>query len=113
MITKTILTQTELLNEGHVVISHFILVVYDDNGVEIARGKSPHTVTLAPDADRQQILDAVNADITTREGMGWPAIEQADWDRVTGYCDIEHTPEVKAAYADFIATQQAKIAKEK
>lgn len=104
MITKeTILSQLQI-SEGRCVIADFMLVVKED-GVEISRSKGPHTISFMPDADLALILAANNADITTREGMKWPAITQADWNRVTAHCTVEHTPEVKAAYAAFKAQQ--------
>ncbi len=107
MITKeTILSQMQILNESHCVIADFMFVVKED-GVEISRSKGPHTVSFMPDADHDAIFAAVNADITTREGMKWPAIPQSEWDRTTGHCAVEHTPEVKAAYAEFKTRQEA------
>ena len=104
MITKeTILSQLQI-SEGRCVIADFMLVV-KEGGVEISRSKGPHTISFMPDADLALILVANNADITTREGMKWPAIQQADWQRVTGHCAVEHTSEVKAAYAAMKAKQ--------
>jgi hypothetical protein len=103
MIFKTVLVQTQI-TEGRAVIAQFLRVIYADDGSEIAR-TNPHTVTLLPDADPASMLALVNADITTRPGMRWNPIEAADWSRVAGYCQIEHTPVVKTAYEAFKQSQ--------
>lgn len=100
---KTVLNQIEI-PEGRCVTCHFLQVIYDDSGSEIARSK-PHTVTFMPDAEHDKILAAVNSDITTREGMKWNPIDSAEWGRALAHCRVEHTPEVKAAYATFRAAQ--------
>lgn len=109
MYSKTILIQTEI-TEGRAVIAHFLRLVYDDDGSEIGRAKAPHTVTFMPDANHDVILKAVNNDITTREGLKWPAIELDEWARACGHCVIEHTPEIVKAYAAFTAQQEAALA---
>lgn len=106
MITKTILTQMELLSESRGVIAHFVLVAYADDGTEMMRS-NPHTVTMMPDADYAAVLAANNTDITTRKGMGWPAIDSADWTRVMSHVSIEQTPDVIAAYKAAVAAATA------
>lgn len=98
MQAKTILIQTEI-PECRAVIAHFLQIVYADDGKEVGRAKLPHTVTILPDADLDWTLSDVNQDITTRKGMKWAAIEPEEWARAVGHCAVEHTPEVKAAYA--------------
>lgn len=102
MITKTILGDQWMVNGS--VSANFHLAIYDDAGNELMRS-NPHTVALMPDADLPTVLAAINADITTRPGMLWPAIQQTDWDKVVSHCSIEHTPTVIAAYAAFKAAQ--------
>lgn len=85
---------------GGSVNANFHLAVYDDENVELMRS-NPHTICLMPDADLDATVSAVNADITKRDGMKWPEISAEDWARVTAHCEIEHTPEVKAAYEKF------------
>ena len=103
MIKKTVLIQIEI-PEGRCVTAHFMQIVYDDDGSELARSK-PHTVTFMPDDDPTRMLAAINADITTREGMKWNPISADEWSRAVAHCDVEHTPEVKAAYSTFKAVQ--------
>lgn len=107
MLKKTQLMQTEI-SEGRCVTAHFMQVIYDDDGSEIARSK-PHSVSFMPDADHDEILAKVNADITTRSGMKWQPIESAEWARAVSHCEIEHTPEVKVAYAKYVAQQQENV----
>ncbi len=96
---KTLLVQVEI-PEGRAVICHFMSIIFD-NGAEISRSAKPHTVTFLPDTDHDQMLAAVNADITTREGMKWDAIDPGEWKRACSHCKIEHTPEIKRAYKVF------------
>lgn len=96
---KTVLLQG-FFTESRRVQCDFVRTVYQD-GVEILRSDRPHTVAFDPDADHDAILSAINADITTREGMQWPAIDAGEWARAVAHCAVEHTPEVKAAYAAF------------
>ena len=91
---KTVLIQG-FFTEGRIVQCDFLNVTYE-NGIEVARGDSNHTVVFAPDTDRDYMLRCVNADITSR--LGWPAIEPDEWARAVGHCKVEHTPEVIAAY---------------
>ncbi len=97
---RTVLGDQWMVNGS--VSANFHLASFDDNGNEQMRS-NPHTVCLMPDADLTATLAVVNADITTREGMKWPAIQQVDWDRITAHCTVEHTSEVKAVYAEFKA----------
>lgn len=101
MISKTVLLQTEI-PEGRAVTTHFLMIVYGDDGAEIARAKKPHTITFWPDSDVDALLAANNADIATR---GWPEIDATEWARATGHCAAEHTPDVKEAYARFLEAQ--------
>lgn len=103
---KTILQQTEI-PEARNIVCYFLRVVYED-GVEIGRSPRPHVVNILPDADTDALLAEVNANITTRVDMKWPAISAAEWERAVGHREIEHTEDVKAAYAQFKAAEQAK-----
>lgn len=104
--TKTILGDQWIVNGS--VSANFHLAAFDDAGNELMRS-NPHTVTLVPDADLAAALSAVNVDITTRNGLKWPAIDPADWGRITAHCSIEHTPAVVAAYEQFKAAQSAAL----
>lgn len=103
MIVKTILGDQWIVNGS--VSANFHLAAFDDDGKELLRS-APHTVTMMPDADLPTVLGAVNADITTRVGMKWPAIEKTDWSRVENHAGVEFTPDVKAAYENFKAAAQ-------
>lgn len=103
---RTFLSQMEI-TEGRTVVAYFQRVI-EEGGKELARS-NPHTIGLTPDTDYAATLAAVNQDITTRDGMQWPPIPQADWDRVVAHCEIEHTPEVKAAYEAWKQEQLAKM----
>ena len=92
---RTALIQTEV-PEGRNVIAYFMCVV-EECGTEISRS-NPHIVNFMPDADHAAILVAVNADLVK---MGWAEIPAEEWARATGHCEVEHTPEVKAAYELF------------
>lgn len=103
---KTVLVQTET-TEGRHVRCYFLRIVYD-NGAEIARAKNPHIVMFPPDADYDFMLSDTNAHITTSEMVGmWPAIGAEEWARAVAHCQVEHTPEVKKAYAEWKAQQAA------
>ena len=101
--TKTVLLQG-FFTESRRVQCDFIRVVYQD-GVEIARADKPHTVLFDPDAGYDTILAAVNADITTRDGMKWPPIEPTEWQRAMLHCAAEHTSEVRDAFIAFKNSQ--------
>lgn len=83
---------------------HFLPRIMQD-GVEFSRGNKPHSVTLMPDADITATFSAINQDITTRDGLKWPAIVQSDIDRVTSHVNADITPEIKAAYEQLKAAQ--------
>lgn len=102
MFKKTVLMQVEI-PEGRCITCHFVQVIYEDDGTEVARSK-PHTVTFMPDANHDFILSEVNRDIATREGMKWGPIEPQEWDRAIAHCAVEHTTEVKKSYAAFKAS---------
>jgi hypothetical protein len=91
--------------EARNVVAHFIMVI-EDEGHEVTRSK-PHTVCFTPDAEPDLWFDQVNANITTRPDMLWPAIPKEEWDRAIAVCSAVHTPEVKAAYEAFKAAQVA------
>ena len=103
---KTMLLQIEI-TEGRAVIAYFVQDLIDDDGSLLNRS-NPHTVCLTPDADLDKTLESINADITVREGMKWNPVNADDWARVSSHCSIEHTPEVKAAYAAWQLEQAAK-----
>ena len=108
MYKTVILEQTEI-PQGRCVTCYFRMVVIDENGAIVAKSALPHTVTFMPDADHASILAAINANITTRETDPWPAITTKEWDRAVNHCAIEHTPEIKAAYATFKAQLAAAL----
>ena len=105
---KTVVLEQTEISPGRCVTCYFRMVVIDDNGAIVAKSPLPHTVTFMPDADHAAIFAAINAHITTRETDPWPAIPTKEWDRAVSHCAIEHTPEIKAAYATFKAELEAK-----
>lgn len=107
MQAKTIMIQQHT-TEGRFIIAHFTQIIYDDNGLEMGRSKDPHTITLAPDSNYQEVLEANNQDITTREGMEWEPISEEEWGRVLGHCQIEHTTEIKKAFVAWKASEELK-----
>lgn len=82
------------------------LIALDANGNEIMRS-NPHVVCLHPTDDPNAILLKVNADITTRPGMLWPAINPMDWSNFVAHSQIEFTPAVVSNYTALVAAQQA------
>lgn len=96
MITKRVFLAEMELPESRSVVAHFLMVVEED-GREVSRS-NPHTVCFAPDADPAVMFDQVNANITTRLDMLWPAIPADEWARAVAVCQSVHTPDVKAAY---------------
>jgi len=105
MITKRVFLAEMELPESRSVIAHFLMVMEED-GREVMRS-SPHTVCFTPDADPDVWFAQVNANITTRPDMLWPAIPAEEWARAVAVCNAIHTPEVKAAYEAWKASQSA------
>ena len=95
-ITKRTLLDQCAITQSRNVIGDFCLFILDD-GVVISKS-APHTINIAPNGDYAATLKANNADITTRPGMMWPAIDADEWKRFIDHCLIAHTPEVVAAY---------------
>lgn len=108
MTTQTIIGDI-WITEGRFVGCNLHMVLLDDSGAQQMKS-NPHTITMAPDADIAAMFTAINTDITTREGLMWPALPQAEIDRFTAHTQIEFTPAVKAAYAQFKAQQAARDA---
>lgn len=98
---KTVLDQCRVTG-GMSVELDFKRVTYLD-GLEIAREAQPHSLALTPDADAEQWLDAVSANV--QAARQWPAIDPAEKARALQYCAITHTDEVKAAYEAWKASQ--------
>jgi hypothetical protein len=105
MITKRVFLAEMELPESRSVVAHFLMVVEED-GRELVRSK-PHTVSFTPDVDAAAKFVEVNANITTRPDMLWPAIPAEEWARAVAVCNAIHTPEVKAAYEAWKASQSA------
>lgn len=101
----TELIQVEI-TEGRCVICYFFQIVRN-NGIEIGR-QGPHTISLAPNMDAQEWIGRLNDNITTRTDMLWAPIDSASAQRVIDYCNSTHTPEVVAAYEQWLAAQTPK-----
>lgn len=98
MLIKTVMGDKWVVNGS--VSANFHQVILDENGNELARS-NPHTICLSPDVNFDNTIAAVNADITTRDGMKWKPIDKSDWDNIAAHCAVEFTPEIQAAYAKF------------
>lgn len=93
---KTIIDQIEVARNGVVQVRFAILDVKD--GVE--RGSKWHRAAIEPGVSVDEMLDAVNADITTRPSIMAPPVKDEKIDLLRGVVALAHTPEVIAAYAE-------------
>ncbi|CAB4223368.1 hypothetical protein UFOVP1670_32 [uncultured Caudovirales phage] len=91
-----VLDQCQIPN-GRNVIGDFCMLIIEDG--RVISKSAPHTINMQIDDDYAAVLAENNQDITTRPDLLWPAIQPDEWARFVGYCEISHTPEIKAAYA--------------
>ena len=76
------------------------LIEFDGETIKAAR---LHSIKIEPDSDYAERLAAVNLSIV--EGLGFPAITSNEWAKVVNECTKVHTPEVKASFAVYKASQ--------
>jgi hypothetical protein len=98
----TALEQGELLpNRG--LRGYFKKITTLDGKVIASEG--PHVLLVMPGEDAAAMIADVNADITTRAGMEWPAVDEGHAAQFIAACQLFHTPEVIAAYEAWKASQ--------
>ena len=105
-ITKsTIIDQIEVARDGSVQVRVGLLMIED--GVEIS--SRWHRTAIIPGGKVDATLAAVNADIASRPGLGYPAIEADKVHLLKKICRAVHTKEIVKAYRERAVAEEKAI----
>lgn len=96
MTKQTIIDQIEVAcspdREGFIQVRMHKQIVDDDGSIAVSQN---HRTAIEPGGDIGGTLKAVNAHL---EQMGWPAVSDEDWQRVSAHAAVAWTPDVVKAH---------------
>lgn len=102
---RTVIDKTEIAADGTIFIRFLLQTVKDGDVI----AQTHHRTSVAPGADVDAVIAAVNADISTRPTLRAAAVETAGIPQIKAIAAVVHTADVVKAYNDKEAAEQERL----